>query len=61
MRIFIVIVDSVAFSNSVIEHGEIRVAEATVADFDFDFFRSEWTGSKAKGSNGALAEGTAYA
>jgi hypothetical protein len=48
MRIFIVIVDSVAFSNSVIEHGEIRVAEATVADFDFDFFRSEWTGIGSK-------------
>lgn len=49
MRIFIVIVDSVAFSNSVIEHRQIRMANAAVRDFDFEFFGSESTGIETEG------------
>jgi hypothetical protein len=33
----------------VIEHGEIRAAKAAVADLDFDFFGSEWTGIESEG------------
>jgi hypothetical protein len=33
----------------VIEHREIRVAEPTVANLDFHFFDSEWTGIKGEG------------
>ena len=33
----------------VIEHVEVRVAEAAVADLDFDFFGSEWTGIEREG------------
>ncbi len=33
----------------VIEHGEIRVADAAVANLDFDFFGSEWTGIESEG------------
>jgi hypothetical protein len=33
----------------VIEHGQIRVANAAVTDLDFDFFWSEWTGIESEG------------
>lgn len=36
-------------SSVVIEHREIRVADTTMADFDFDFFGSEWTGIESEG------------
>jgi hypothetical protein len=32
----------------VIEHGEIRVAKAAIADLDFNFFGSEFPGIEAK-------------
>jgi hypothetical protein len=33
----------------VIEHREIRMANAAVRDFDFEFFGSEWTGIETEG------------
>jgi hypothetical protein len=33
----------------VIEHREIRVAEAAIADLDLHFFGSKWTGIETEG------------
>jgi hypothetical protein len=33
----------------VIEHGEIGMTNAAMADFDFDFFGPEWTGIETEG------------